>query len=211
MKSRFNVFYDIETFSNDPHKGVVIDINAFIFDMEKMISDNPYTCKDLANVARFKISTDDQMENYSYVVDQGVIDFWKQQDSNIKKRIGKSDNDLTLEQAINQFVAFLRSEPKLSYVWCNSKSTQSVILNRLFADVGKKKSDIINYYDEVDMMTYINAKFNFDVNVDICPIEDEEFWNKIYNKNNGAFDVIANVLRIQAIYRAENDLENINR
>jgi hypothetical protein len=42
-------------------------------------------------------------------------------------------------------------------------------------------------------------------------VSDEQYWNKTFIKHDSRFDIAADILRLQAISRAENDLEMINR
>ena len=60
-----------------------------------------------------------------------------------------------------------------------------------------------------DMRTYIDAKFNFDTANGFCPIADQQKWDRAFKKHDSSWDVLADVLRLQAIARAENDMEQI--
>ena len=60
-----------------------------------------------------------------------------------------------------------------------------------------------------DMRTYIDAKFNFDTENGFCPIADQQKWDRAFKKHDSSWDVLADVLRLQAIARAENDMEQI--
>ena len=60
------------------------------------------------------------------------------------------------------------------------------------------------------MRTYIDAKFNFETQNGFCPVSDTSTWDRNFKKHDSSWDVLADVLRLQAIVRAENDLEQIN-
>ena len=60
-----------------------------------------------------------------------------------------------------------------------------------------------------DMRTYIDAKFDFETKNGFCPVSDDEAWDRTFKAHDSSWDVLADVLRLQAIVRAENDMEQI--
>ena len=67
----------------------------------------------------------------------------------------------------------------------------------------------MNY--DLDSINYIDAKLDFKVKNNIIPLADEEYWNKTFVAHNSSHDVAADILRLQTIYRLENDLEQTKR
>jgi hypothetical protein len=62
-----------------------------------------------------------------------------------------------------------------------------------------------------DTRTFIDAKLDFPKVNSFVPVQDEEFWNKVFQAHDSSWDILADILRIQAILRAEQDLEMIKR
>jgi hypothetical protein len=205
----YNIVYDLDSLSHSPVDGVVLDISAFIFDTSKMLSDAPYTCKDLQHVNRFKLSVKQQVTD-GLKVDKRVAEFWANLGDATSKRFAPKDEDLTITQFVNKFSVYVNSEPKIINSYVNNKSIQPLFLQRMFKSIDRNLNELLPTNHTMDMQSYIFAKTD-SYEYDFCPIEDEEFWKKVYDKNNSSWDVIANVLRIQAILRAENNLEGINR
>jgi hypothetical protein len=59
--------------------------------------------------------------------------------------------------------------------------------------------------------THIDAKFNYTTRSGFIPVADEKYWESAFVAHDSTHDVAADVLRLQAIHRAENDLEQIER
>lgn len=202
------LFYDCDSLSKNTQIGMVVDFSFFLADEKKMLSDNPYTMKTLAEVKKFKISTDDQKEN-GLKTQKSVVDYWKNLPEDLK-RISSTKNDLTIEQFVNSLLMYVNSEPQIHFTIVNNKSIQPLFLDNMFKITGKSIYEHFPINRCIDLQTYIISKTETTV-FDFCPVDDEDFWVKYYNKNNSSWDVLSNVLKYQAILRAEHDLENILR
>lgn len=202
------LFYDCDTLSNNSQSGMVVDFSFFMVDERKMLSGTPYTMKSIAEVKKFKISAEDQKEN-GLKTQKSVIDFWKSL-PNDTKRIAPSKDDITIEQFVNSLILYINTEPQIHFTVVNNKSIQPLFLDTMFKISGKSIFEHMPINRCLDFQTYLVSKTETTV-FDFCPIDDEEFWQKYYNKNNSSWDVIGNVLRYQAVLRAEHDLENIKR
>ena len=60
-----------------------------------------------------------------------------------------------------------------------------------------------------DIRTFIDTKLNYPKKNGFIPIQDEQLWSKSFVEHNSSWDVLADVLRMQAILRAEEELEMI--
>lgn len=69
----------------------------------------------------------------------------------------------------------------------------------------------LRFYKVRDVRTYIDAKFNFTTKSGFVPLADEKYWGETFVAHDSSHDVAADVLRLQAIFRAENDLEQTTR
>lgn len=210
-----NFILDFETMGADIVKNdfAIIDCSFFVFDTEKMLSDTPYTTKTLANITRCKLSVRNQIDTYKWKVYQDTLDFWAKQSKEVQKLVSPQKDDLTLEQFMVELFSVLNSAGNINYWWSRSSSFDPVILWRIAKVLDKEQA--INahlpHYKQRDTRTFIDAKFDFPKVNSFIPIQDSEFWDKVFQEHNSKWDVLADVLRIQAILRAEKDLEMINR
>ena len=201
---------DFETMGIDPKTCACIDLSVFVFDREQFTT-NPYTIHSIGEVRRFKLSVKDQVQNHSMAVEQGVLDFWAEQSKEVRTRIKPTVNDLTLPEFVSNFHNFLIENP-VGYWWTRGNAFDPVILERLFSLVGKKEhlNEYLKYWKVRDTRTYIDTKFNFENEKNsFCPIQDEALWESTFKKHDSSWDILADVLRMQAITRAENEMEQI--
>jgi hypothetical protein len=201
---------DFETLGINPENCVVLDCSIIIFDRERFTSDKPYTVADITETKTFKISVTDQVNNYNYAVENSVIEFWSKQDKEVRAKIKPLPTDLTVKEFTDQFLNLV-SQHKISYWWSRGNTFDPPILTRIFDDQGKKNelNKNLKYWAVRDMRTFIDAKLDFPKENGFSPFEDEVKWGKIFKKHDSSWDVLADVLRLQAIARAEDDLEQV--
>ena len=75
----------------------------------------------------------------------------------------------------------------------------------------KLMNEYLKFWKVRDVRTFIDAKFDFSTRSGFVPLADEKYWNEAFVAHDSTHDVAADVLRLQAIYRAENDLEQTRR
>lgn len=208
-----HMIFDFETFGTNSLNCASIDCSVIFFDWERFTSDKPYSVKEYANAKRFKISVADQVKNYGWVVDDSTVEFWKSQDIEVRKKITPKDDDLKIQKFVNDFIEELINQGKVDYWWSRSNTFDPIILQRIFA--AKDKIPTLNEYLKFwrvrDIRTFIDSKLDFPKVNGFIPIEDEEFWKKVFKEHDSSWDVVADLLRIQAIVRAENDLDMVKR
>ena len=208
-----HLFFDLETMGRISKDCAIIDCSAFVVDTEKMLSSTPYTTRSIVDVKKFKVSIKDQVDNYGSKVYSDTIAFWESLPEAARKNIKPLKTDLTVEEFTDQFIDYLTDSGKIKYWWARSNTFDPIIIWRIFESV--KKLHIFNEYLKFwfvrDVRTYVDAKLDFPKKNGFIPIADEEFWNKVFVEHDSAWDVLADVLRMQAIIRAENDLEQIKR
>ena len=62
-----------------------------------------------------------------------------------------------------------------------------------------------------DTRTFIDAKFDFKTKNGFVPVSDEAYWSEAFKEHDSIHDIAADILRLQAIHRAENDEEQMKR
>lgn len=213
MTARYEMIIDGETLSENSLDATVIDFSAIIINTDKMISDNPYTARDIVNVQYFKLDIDEQQTDFDTKISPKTLEFWKSQSAETRQRLKPLPDDLKVSDFVDKFTLYYNTEPSIKRVWCRNPAFDLILLKRMFLYANKDIEDVIPFYIYRDMRTAIDTSFGFDNSIDnnFCPIKDEVFWNKIYKPHNSTWDVIADVLRYQAILRINNELEMVNR
>jgi hypothetical protein len=179
-----------------------------VFDFDRFLT-NPYTIASISQTKRFKLSVTDQVKNYGFDIDKSTLQFWEEQSPEVRANIAPKKSDLTVKEFVKQFHEFLIESPKVDYWWSRSNTFDPIILSRLFAAEGKLMhlEEYLKYWRVRDTRTFIDAKLNFPKENSFSPLVDSDKWNKVFKKHDSSWDILADVLRLQQIYRAENVLE----
>lgn len=204
---------DFETFGTNVNDCAVIDCSFFVFDTEKMISKEPYTTKSIVDIKKCKLSVKNQVDKYGWKVYNDTIKFWQSQAKEVQKLISPRQSDITLEQFSIELFNTLNQSGKINCWWTRSSSFDPPIMWRLMKAVNMDTAfnEHLPHWKHRDTRTFIDAKLDFPAVNGFIPVEDTEFWNKVFQKHNSSWDVLADILRMQAIFRAENDLEMVKR
>ena len=207
------IWLDFETMGVDPTQCAVIDMSIAWADVSVMLSDKPYTCRYVSNIKKFKISIEDQVKKYKYVVEPETLTFWQEQSSEARKAIKPSSADLKLEEFCWSLIETMNDIGKADYWFTRGNNFDPLILQRIFKSVGKSHifNEYFTFYKVQDMRTFINAKLDYPHTTNMCPIKDEDFWNKIFVQHDSRWDVLADLMRYQTIIRLENDLDQPQR
>lgn len=207
MKKDF--ILDFETIGQIPYFAPAICCSYYIFDWDRFLN-QPYTFTELLTVIRkSKLSIKNQIENYDFSYTQDDLQWWLDQPKDIKIQLKPRDSDLTAGQFVDELCSYIKSHDGINHWWSRSNGFDPVILDRLARET--KRVPMLNsclpHWNVRDTRTYIDAKFNFTTKNGFIPVNDEQWWNDNFKLHDSTHDVAADILRLQAIYRAENDLE----
>lgn len=199
---------DFETMGKDATKCAIVDCSVMVFNTDRFLS-NPYTLDSIKETRKFKLSVADQVKNYGWEIDKSTLQFWEEQDPEVRANVSPKKSDLTVKEFIKSFHEFLIESPKIDFWWSRSNTFDPIILARVFEAEGKllHMEEYLKYWRVRDTRTYIDAKLNFPKQNGFTPMTDETTWNAKFKKHDSAWDILADVLRMQQIHRAENDLE----
>jgi hypothetical protein len=205
------LFIDFSMLGYHPEDCVLLDCSVGVADTEKMISENPYSSMDAFKATkRFKLDIASQKE-LGFIAHQSGVDFWKTQSKELIERVLKpSKNDLSVTDFTSNFIEHIISSGRIGTWWSWNSMDDAAILWRLFRSVNKEAviREYLPRHKARDVGTFIDAKFDLNnKKLDFVPVSDVEYWNKIYVKTDSTMEVMANIMRIQTILRAENDLE----
>ena len=209
---RQDFILDFETIGQNALKCPIIDVAYVVFDWD-MFLEQPYSFEGLVSKVRTdKLSVKDQMAR-GCSFRQSDLDWWNKQSPEARANIKPKQDDLTIEQFSNNIFEYLRKVGKIQYWWSRGNSFDPVILERVMFDLGKHDlmNEYLRWWRVRDIRTYIDAKFNFETKNGFVPVADEAYWNSTFIGHDSKHDIAADILRLQAIHRAENDLPQIDK
>lgn len=208
---------DFETLGQDVFQIPILDCSYMVFDWDRFTSSNPYSLEELVqNAQKDKLDVASQVKEFGAKYTQRDIDWWLAQSETAKKVLKPSSKDIRVEKFIENFIGYLRfmsNNTKINYWWSRANTFDPIVLQRWAKAVGREDEiyELLKFWVVRDTRTFIDAKFNFPKVNGFVPVSDQEWWDKTFIKHDSRFDIAADILRLQAICRAENDLEMINR
>lgn len=212
-KPRFDLIIDYETLGKKVQSCPIVDCAKFVFDWSRF-GDTPYTLTEIVESCDyFKVSVEDQVKKHGYAIEPDALEFWNKQPKEVRARIKPAIDDISLESYVEQTIVFFEHSEKISYWWSRANVFDPPILKVAFDTVGRSEDldQYLKFWKVRDIRTYIDAKFDFKTRNDFIPVSDHDFWNETFRQHDCRFDIAADVLRLQAIYRAENELPQTNR
>lgn len=211
---QWHLILDFETLGNDATNCAVIDSSILQFDWNRFTSDNPYTTKSLSEVKYFKASVSDQVSNYGFKIDNSTLDFWSQQDKEVRARIKPMDTDDTLERFVLKMKSTMMDKTKYHRWWSRSNTFDPIILDRIFNSTGEGEylKKTLKHWLVRDTRSYIEGAFaGGELDNSFCPILDNDYFNEWFKKHDSRYDILTDVLRLQAVVRGMNDMEMLDR
>ena len=208
---RTDFILDFETIGQCSRVAPAIDCSYTTFVWDRFLEE-PYSFFELTRtIKKSKLSIQDQIRNYDFSYKESDLDWWKEQPKHVRQNIVPRIDDLTTNQFIEELIGYLRTQEKIDYWWSRSNSFDPVILEHLSMSVGKDAllNQYIPYWKIRDTRTFIDAKFNFTTKNGFVPVANDEQWALNFNAHDSTHDVAADILRLQAIHRAEHDMEQV--
>jgi len=115
-----SVVYDFETLSQDQIKGVVISFAMLSFDESRLV-DKPYEYDELLkNCHMIKFNVDEQVKEYGRSVQKSTLDWWKKQPKEAQYQLKPSEDDMSITELYDFFVANRPDDLKKVYTRGNT-------------------------------------------------------------------------------------------
>ena len=212
-KHRKDFIFDMETIGARVSVCPVVDMAYATFDWDKFLTD-PYSFEDAVDcVHTLKLSITDQMENYGCKFTKEDLQWWETLPTVARNKLKRSPDDLTIVQFCDTLLKYFKEESTIDYWWSRGNTFDPVILGRLMDATDNEYlfKQYLKFYKVRDVRTHIDAKFNYTTKNGFVPVADESYWNSAFIAHDSSHDVAADILRLQAIHRAENDLEQVLR
>lgn len=205
-----HLILDFETMGTNIMTAPVIDCSVMVFDFESFTT-TPYTLRSIVQTKKFKLSIKDQVQNYGWKIEPSTLKFWEGQPKEVRSKIAPRDTDITVKEFTEHFTEWLTPHGKIDVWWSRSNSFDPPILWRLFdsVDKGNVLHEYLPHWKIRDTRTFIDAKLDFPRKNGFIPLADHQLWESNFLHHDSSWDILADVLRLQAIVRAENDMEQI--
>lgn len=211
---RTDFIFDFETLSKNAVTAPIVECAAHFFSWERFL-DKPYSLFEIVDeVKHFKLDIQDQIKNYGRKTEESTMKFWMGLPKEVRESVLlPRKDDLKLKEFTEEFITYLHAGPKVSYWWSRSNTFDPIIL--LQAGTATDTMNLIDQYLKFwkvrDIRTFIDAKLEFGTKNGFCPVADESWWKDNFVAHDSRFDVAADILRLQAIHRAENGLEQTSQ
>jgi hypothetical protein len=212
-ENRKDFIFDLETIGANVHVCPVVDMAYVAFEWDRFIHD-PYSFQELTELVQsVKLDIADQVKNYNCSYTERDVWWWEKLPKEARQKLKRTTNDLTVADFCDTILHYLRQEGSVDYWWSRGNTFDPVILWRLMwaQGHGDLLDEYLKFYKVRDVRTHIDAKFNYTTRSGFIPVADEKYWESAFVAHDSTHDVAADVLRLQAIHRAENDLEQIER
>lgn len=206
---------DFETIGQNSREVPAIDCSYTTFEWPRF-TEQPYSFKELVlGMEEAKFDIKDQMSNHGCKYSERDLQWWLDQPPALRTNMKPNPElDLNASQFIDKLIGYLQREGNIDYWWSRSNSFDPVILERLAQNANKtdQLGAYLKWWSVRDTRTYIDAKFDFNVpgkKNGFVPVSNIEKWEYNFKAHDSKHDVAADILRLQAIVRAEADLEQV--
>jgi len=210
MKQDFII--DFETIGQNAMKCPIVDAAYVAFDWDRFIAD-PYSFEELTSMVhtdKFDVAT--QVAN-GCSFGKSDLAWWEQQSPEAKRKLKPTEKDLTIEEFSVNIFKYLREVGKVNYWWSRGNTFDPVLLERVMNQLDQHllMNEYLKWWRVRDTRTWIDAKLNFPKRNGFVPVADVEYWESTFVGHDSTHDVAADVMRLQTICRAENDLDQVER
>jgi len=207
--NKIDLILDFESIGKDYRTCPIVDCSWLFFDWERFTS-NPYTFDELVESATtVKFDVKDQVQNQGRHYRQSDLLWWKRQDKESRRKLMPSEDDVPSYEFIRLFLTSVREYDKIHHWWSRGNPFDGGLLERemYYCDSWDLFNQYLPFWRIRDTRTWIDAKLNFPIKNSFTPIKDEALWNKMFKGHISSHDIAADVMRLQVITRAENDLD----
>lgn len=210
--SHDHLMIDCEAIGTDATKCPTLEWSYYRFDWERFKT-RPYSLQELLDViVKDKMHLADQVRNHGCSYDEVNLQWWLDK-KDLRYVLKPTSQDLTVHEFLANLIRYC-SPKGPAYWWSRSNTYDPIILWRLATSAGREKElgEYLAYWRVRDSRTFIDAKLDFAKNQNsFVPVQDSEYWARTFKQHDSRHDVAADILRFQALTRAEEGLEQVDR
>ena len=203
-RPQFSVIYDFETFSTDRTKAAIACVAGLRFDMDRFLSDNPYTFSGLLQNTQFmKFEVGRQVTDYHRTVSKDTLDWWREKPYQIQEQLiePSKSNDRPIEQFVTFMKELIPNEDLVDNVFTRGNTFDPIIKDFLLEDL--QSQPIYPYWKDRDTRSFIDGlTYGSDMkNSFLVPGLEE-----VFVVHDPRHDICMDVMRLQHVIRILNDL-----
>lgn len=203
-----NFILDYESFSQNKENCALVNCAYFLFDWDRFTTNDPYTMEELLDtIVVDKFELDDQKYTYGFKTQKDTIQWWMDQDEEVKKQALPSKDDITLLTYVANLAKYLGSV-KVNQWWSRGNEFDPRILERILVATGQPDllKNNLPYWALRDTRSFLDGAIMYEVRNDFIPMEDENKWNSTFKKHVSKHDIMADILRLQLVVRMRKGL-----
>lgn len=208
--ANWHFILDYETMGQDPTTCAAVDCSYVAFDWARFKND-PYTFDELLGMTqRAKFDVQDQVKRHGFNIDPSTVEWWSQQDKEVRQLIRPSQEDISIEVFLGNLQVYLEQHPYLKYWWSRSNTFDPIILWHMTAKANVKPvfAKLLPHWKVRDTRSFIDAKTNFSLKSNgFTPMKNETRWNEVFKQHSSRHDIVADILRLQTLTRLDLDLD----
>lgn len=208
--ANWHFILDYETMGQDPTTCAAVDCSYVAFDWDRFKND-PYTFDELLGMTqRAKFDVQDQVKRHGFNIDPSTVEWWSQQDKEVRQLIRPSQDDISIEVFLSNLQVYLEKHQYLKYWWSRSNTFDPIILWHMTAKANVKPvfAKLLPHWKVRDTRSFIDAKTNFSLKSNgFTPMKNEQRWNEVFKQHSSRHDIVADVLRLQTLIRLDLDLD----
>lgn len=208
--ANWHFILDYETMGQDPTTCAAVDCSYVAFDWARFKND-PYTFDELLGMTqRAKFDVQDQVKRHGFNIDPSTVEWWSQQDKEVRQLIRPSQEDISIEVFLGNLQVYLEQHPYLKYWWSRSNTFDPIILWHMTAKANVKPvfAKLLPHWKVRDTRSFIDAKTNFSLKSNgFTPMKNESRWNEVFKQHSSRHDIVADILRLQTLTRLDLDLD----
>ena len=114
------IIYDIETLSQDQHRGVILSLALLNFDLNRVKYGTKYTYQELLDSVHFiKFDVQSQVKNYGRKICPNTLQWWSEQSKEAQKQLQPTAYDEDI-QVIHNFFTTNTNHPEVAFTRNNT-------------------------------------------------------------------------------------------
>jgi len=115
------IIYDIETLSQDQHRGVIVSIALLNFDMNRLMHGKAYEWDELIGDVQFlKFDVESQVKKYGRTICTDTLNWWKNQGPEAQKQLTPTPDDVDISELYSWFVSNTSSDVDMAFTRNNT-------------------------------------------------------------------------------------------
>jgi len=161
--------FDFETISTNVHSGAIASVALLKFDLDRLLSLNPYSFEELYDLGIFaKFDIPEQLSTFERIADKSTMEWWKKQPIEVQRsQLQPSADDVSVTELRDIFVDYFSPLGKLKWVFTRGNTFDPVLLDsiteyfqqpRTFGEFWKIR-DTRSFIDGLSFGSGINDKF----------------------------------------------------